>query len=209
ELSPQIATPMVRIGMQDYYTYAPAKLADGRIVMPIRWFTKVGIDGRQTFHGEGWSMCPVVMEAGQRGYIVHEFDSIWFTAADLSLSFPTMVAMYAASNLPDPQTPLGLVQRLHGAGCGVHPWTHTNPAVGNPWRAWSNGHRVVSFMMWPYCDDTSGNMSKKWNKHNSWLSTPAGLPQEVGQQEGNIHFLATSNITPPLEMLDRIISQLE
>ncbi|KAH9935417.1 uncharacterized protein B0H18DRAFT_950971 [Fomitopsis serialis] len=60
-----------------------------------------------------------------------------------------------------------------------------------------------------YCDDTSGNMSKKWNKHNSWLFTPAGLPQEIGQQEGNVHFLVTLNLAPPLEMLDGIVSQLE
>ena len=67
----------------------------------------------------------------------------------------------------------------------------------------------MTIMMWLYCDDTSGNLSKKWNKHNSFLWTPAGLPHEHGQRQYNVHFLATSNIAPPLEMLDGIVSQLE
>jgi hypothetical protein len=58
-----------------------------------------------------------------------------------------------------------------------------------------------------YCDDTSGNLSKKWNKHNSFLFLPGGLPHEQSQKEYNIHFLSTSNIAPPLEMLDGIVKQ--
>jgi len=64
-------------------------------------------------------------------------------------------------------------------------------------------------MMWLYCDDTSGNLSKKWNKHNSFLFTPAGLPRYMVHRQSNIHFLSTSNIAPPLEMLDGIAEQLE
>ena len=48
--------------------------------------------------------------------------------------------------------------------------------------------------MWLYCDDTSGNLSKKWNKHNSILFTAAGLPNDQAHLEYNVHFLATSNI---------------
>lgn len=60
-----------------------------------------------------------------------------------------------------------------------------------------------------YCDDTSGNVSKKWNEHNSFLFTPAGLSRSETHVEFNIHFLSTSNIAPPLEMLDGILDQLE
>ncbi|KAH9935419.1 uncharacterized protein B0H18DRAFT_1114168 [Fomitopsis serialis] len=107
ELSPRIASPMIRIGAQDFYTYEPAKLADGRVIMPIRWFTKGGISGTQVFHGEVWMLCPVVTESGQRSYIVHEYKTIWFTAAELSLAFPTMIATFAASRLPDLQILIG------------------------------------------------------------------------------------------------------
>lgn len=89
---------------------------------------------------------------------------------------------------------------------GVLPWDLTDPYHGNSWRARAKSHHVVAFPIWLYCDDTSGNMSKKWNKHNSWLCTAVGLPRVVGQHESNVHFLATSNRAPPLEMLDGIVS---
>lgn len=89
------------------------------------------------------------------------------------------------------------------------PWTATDPLVGNQWRGLAQGSRVVAFPVWMYCDDTSGNLSKKWNEHNSFLFTPAGLPREHSQKEFNIHFLSTSNIAPPLEMLDGVVEQLE
>jgi hypothetical protein len=91
----------------------------------------------------------------------------------------------------------------------LNKWKKTDPKVGNRWRQLSHGHRVVAFPIWLYCDDTSGNTSKKWNKHNSFLFTAAGLPREYVHLESNIHFLATSNIAPPLEMLDGIVEQLE
>lgn len=91
----------------------------------------------------------------------------------------------------------------------ITPWTLTNPKDGNRWRAIADGARVYSFPIWLYCDDTSGNLSKKWNKHNSFLFTPAGLPRRFVHQEYNVHFLCTSNIAPPLEMLDGIVDQLE
>jgi len=106
----------------------------------------------------------------------------------------------------DDMMPTGVIK---SRGCGVCPWKHTNPIKGNRWRELAKGHRVVSFMMWLYCDDTSGNLSKKWNKHNSFLFTPAGLPRYMVHRQSNIHFLSTSNIAPPLEMLDGIAEQLE
>jgi hypothetical protein len=63
--------------------------------------------------------------------------------------------------------------------------------------------------LWMYCDDTSGNTSKKWNEHNSFLFTLAGLSREETAKEYNVHFLCTSNTAPPLEMLDGVVNQLE
>lgn len=92
---------------------------------------------------------------------------------------------------------------------GLIPWSFTDPRTGNRWRRQAKGHHVRAFPIWLYCDDTSGNLSKKWNKHNSFLFTPAGLPRSLVHQEENIHFLSTSNIAPPLEMLDGIVDQLQ
>ncbi|KAK7007194.1 hypothetical protein R3P38DRAFT_3325581 [Favolaschia claudopus] len=78
--------------------------------------------------------------------------------------------------------------------------SHNNPSIGNAWRERAKGSRVVAFPIWMYCDDTSGNL---------FLFTPAGLSREQAAKEFNIHFLCTSNIAPPLEMLDGILDQLE
>ena len=88
-------------------------------------------------------------------------------------------------------------------------WTLTNPMKGNKWRTIAKGHEVLAFPIWLYCDDTSGNSSKKWNKHNSFLFTPAGLSHTQMHYEYNVHFLSTSNLAPPLEMLDGIVEQLQ
>jgi hypothetical protein len=89
------------------------------------------------------------------------------------------------------------------------PWTHTNPVLGNRWRALAKGHRTLCLLLWMYCNDTSGNQSKKWNEYNSFLFTLAGLPREHIVKEYNIHFLCTSNLAPPLEMMDGVINQIE
>lgn len=88
-------------------------------------------------------------------------------------------------------------------------WTLTNPAVGNEWRKKADGAECLSFPIWLYCDDTSGNTSKRWNAHNSFLFTAAGLPRSEASKEYNVHFLATSNSAPTLEMLDGIADQLQ
>ncbi|KZV81638.1 hypothetical protein EXIGLDRAFT_628172, partial [Exidia glandulosa HHB12029] len=91
----------------------------------------------------------------------------------------------------------------------LSPWTRTDPTLGNRWRVLANGARVKAAPVWLYGDDTSGNQSKKWNKHNSLLFTLAGLPRAHAQKEFHIHFLTTSNLAPPMEMLDAIVSQFE
>ena len=78
----------------------------------------------------------------------------------------------------------------------------------NPIRIVADGRRVLPLPIWFYCDDTSGNQSKKWNKHNSLLFTFAGLPREYAEVIFNIHFLATSNQAQPLEMFEALIEIL-
>ncbi|EGO26560.1 hypothetical protein SERLADRAFT_407303 [Serpula lacrymans var. lacrymans S7.9] len=70
-------------------------------------------------------------------------------------------------------------------------WAFTDPNVGNRWRALSKRHKVLSFPIWMYCNNMSG------------------LPCSEAQQEYNVHFLCTSNLAPPLEMLDGIVGQLK
>lgn len=90
---------------------------------------------------------------------------------------------------PDPDVPL-------------KSWCH--PSV-NPWRLRANGKQVLTLPLWLYCNDTSGNVSKKWNKHNSILLTFAGLPRQMAQLLYNIHFISTLNLAPPLETMENLV----
>ncbi|KAI5829031.1 hypothetical protein K523DRAFT_373222 [Schizophyllum commune Tattone D] len=193
ELDPKLATPMIRIGRQDYYTFEPLLLASDyqraspseRAYMPVRWFTR----GQKTL-AQAWRLLPSTSESGERGWVVDE-----------------LVQGHTSHAMPDPRNIFGICRD----GTSISPWdtSLSVPKHGNPWRVKSRGHRTVGMPLWLYCDDTSGNVSKRWNKHNSFLFTAAGLPRREVHKESSIHFLSTSNIAPPLEMLDGIVDQLE
>ncbi|KAI9626394.1 hypothetical protein KEM48_010454 [Puccinia striiformis f. sp. tritici PST-130] len=78
----------------------------------------------------------------------------------------------------------------------------------NPWRKKANKKVIRNIPINLYCDDTSGNKSKKWNKHISYYFTLAGLPPKISNQQFNCHFLCTSNIATPLELGEMVVEQL-
>ncbi|TFK46156.1 hypothetical protein OE88DRAFT_1638675 [Heliocybe sulcata] len=195
EMDPDLLTQMIQVNNQDFYIYEPALLAAGDVCMPVRWFTR----------GDSILARAHPMSQTARGWIVHEHSTLEVNSNDLLLSFPQLIHSHQYDGLPDPRVIQGSQQIKDGA---LVPWTRTDPTKGNEWRAKANGHRVLAFPIWLYCDDTSGNVSKKWNKHNSFLFTAAGLPRRFVHREFNVHFLSTSNLAPPLEMLDGIVDQL-
>ncbi|KAH9820031.1 hypothetical protein DFH28DRAFT_885450, partial [Melampsora americana] len=81
-------------------------------------------------------------------------------------------------------------------------------ALPNHWREKANGLIIRSVPLVLYSDDTSGNVSKKWNKHMSFYFTLAGLNPKLTNQEYHIHPLCTSNIANALEQGDQIVDEL-
>lgn len=79
----------------------------------------------------------------------------------------------------------------------------------NRWRTIAGGRIIRHVPITLYSDDTSGNVSKKWNKHNSYYCTLAGLPPKMTNQEYNIHFVSTSNVATVLEMADQMVDELK
>ncbi|EFP76249.1 uncharacterized protein PGTG_02690 [Puccinia graminis f. sp. tritici CRL 75-36-700-3] len=59
-----------------------------------------------------------------------------------------------------------------------------------------------------YSDDTSGNISKQFNKHASFYFTLSGLPPNVANQEFNCHFVTTSNQAGVLELADKLTDEI-
>ncbi|KAJ7793620.1 hypothetical protein B0H14DRAFT_2393239, partial [Mycena olivaceomarginata] len=200
ELESDLTTPMIRIQQQDFYIHEPTLLSNGAVCMPIRWFKR----GDKMF-ARVWKMCESNTELNS-GWIIEGNKEFEVCESDLLISFPFLVKVtWVAKCQTQGSSEVCWIQH-NGM---LTNWTKTNPAEGNRWRKLSAGHRVLAFPIWLYCDDTSGNTSKKWNKHNSFLFTAAGLPRKFVHRESNIHFLAKSNIAPPLEMLDGIVDQLE
>ncbi|EJD51251.1 hypothetical protein AURDEDRAFT_159655 [Auricularia subglabra TFB-10046 SS5] len=214
EVDPSLATPMIRQGGQDFYVFEPTLLAPtspvGRACIPVRWFIRDGVR-----FARAWRLSVADrfdQRVGQpiRGWCVHEWETVDVPEHDLLLSLPRFAQSHEAHHLPSPHI-------IHGSfltpgdrtAANLTPWERTKPADGNPWRQRADGSEVRAFPIWLYCDDTSGNQSKKWNKHNSFLFTPAGLPREHAHQEYNVHFLTTSNIAPVPEMLDGIVNEIE
>lgn len=70
------------------------------------------------------------------------------------------------------------------------------------------GIPVVIAPLTVFCDDTSGNKSKVWNKFDSYCFQLAGLPREENTKLSNIHFMCTSNKVSVLEMAMGIVKEL-
>ncbi|KAJ7780683.1 hypothetical protein DFH07DRAFT_910197 [Mycena maculata] len=215
ELEPDLTTPMTRVGTQDFYIHEPTLLSNGTACMPIRWFKR----GGKTL-ARAWKMHEVSGTDPASGWVIEGDKEIEVQESELLISFPTFVSTYSSRKKADPRIIQGIYfhhslisTHSHSSGIEcqgkIEAWTKTSPVKGNRWRELSAGHRVLAFPIWLYCDDTSGNTSKRWNKHNSFLFTAAGLPRKFVHRESNVHFLSTSNVAPPLEMLDGIVEQLE
>ncbi|KAJ3738165.1 hypothetical protein EV360DRAFT_77074, partial [Lentinula raphanica] len=202
EAPDNLLTPMARINSRDFYIYEPSMLFDGTCCIPVRWFSRSNI-----LYARCWRMEPLISdEDTSSGWSV--IKSEFEVPADRFLKNFVELRNDAGPlyGLPDLSQLLAVIDPNHQ---NHDLWTYTNSAEGNRWRKVAAGHRVVSFPIWMYCDDTSGNVSKKWNEHNSILFTAAGLPHDESSKEYNVHFLCTSNLAPPLEMLDGVIDQLE
>ncbi|KAJ7110365.1 hypothetical protein C8R43DRAFT_904377, partial [Mycena crocata] len=199
EIPAEQTTPMARIGGRDYFLYEPAMLTNGTFCVPFRWFSRGAI-----LFAKCWDLTPVNTEHGRKWRVIQS--EAEFSQDKFMKNLPDLHMDYDLYDVPPPSSIAEILDPVEGT---LSKWTLTDPAIGNSWRERAKGSPVYAFPIWLYCDDTSGNLSKKWNEHNSFLFTPAGLPREQAQKEFNIHFLSTSNIAPPLEMLDGIIDQLE
>ncbi|KZV61610.1 hypothetical protein PENSPDRAFT_693254 [Peniophora sp. CONT] len=124
------------------------------------------------------------------GYWIDDESELNIPLSSFVKSFPMFEEDYASDGFPNPHNVNGHYRPSERAS---KKGTYQLP---NPWRVRAQGWRILSLPIWLYCDDTSGNVSKKWNKHNSFLFTIAGLDPDFALHPSNIHFLSTSNLAP-------------
>ncbi|TCD66625.1 hypothetical protein EIP91_001135 [Steccherinum ochraceum] len=195
-------TPMVAVHNQHFYAFEPCLLRSGNACMPFRFFER-----GQQLYADTWRLAPHRTPSGELAWLVVRRERTTIPVSEFLVGFDTWSASGSTAGLPSATAIAGCLD--NPSTNDISAWGITLPALGNRWRVAARGARVCAFPIWLYCDDTSGNVSKKWNKHNSFLFTPAGLPSNRVHEEYNVHFLCTSNIAPPLEMLDGIVEQLE
>ncbi|KAJ3542935.1 hypothetical protein NM688_g5919 [Phlebia brevispora] len=209
EVQSTFSGPMVRVSGQDYFVEEPALAKVGptqlpTAVFPIRFFES---DGQQFATVHRLSVTP-----GEDGYIIEAWqasDCFDISVSSFVLSYPQFMNGHNNYGLPSPSKVRGIRRRVSVGPASLQTeTTNWTGAIPNPWRAKADGKRVLTMPMWWYCDDTSGNSSKKWNKHNSFLFVLGGLPHDQVHLAYNIHFVSTSNIAPPLEMLEGIVDEL-
>ncbi|KAI0362301.1 hypothetical protein OH77DRAFT_1389783, partial [Trametes cingulata] len=209
EVDPDLAAPMARSkDGKDFFVneLAMANIDDlGQVglVVPTRWFQRDGVLLSRA--------CPVRLRSTSEG------QTLLVDARDSEkMEIPLTSYVLNVLDLLDPevqrQWALPSPDKVNGVICSDDPrtpvdlWRH---AVQNEWRVRGNGKRVYALPLWLYCDDTSGNVSKKWNKHNSVLFVLGGLPRHMSQLMYNVHFLSTSNLASPLEMMEQISAVLQ
>ncbi|KAJ6508136.1 hypothetical protein C8R45DRAFT_1167703 [Mycena sanguinolenta] len=188
DVSPNLSGPMVRHDGQDFYVNEPALAyigpeggADCAAALPSRWFTRDGVI---------WAKVQRLRSHPDPEKDCLLIDSRSSECEELPLSrfFASLRAFTNITNVSI--TP-----------CEIE--------VPNPLRTLAAGRRVLVAPLWSYCDDTSGNVSKKWNKHNSILMSLAGLDPKRAHLLYNVIFLATSNLAHPLEMFDSVVEFLK
>ncbi|KAH9810402.1 hypothetical protein DFH28DRAFT_932887 [Melampsora americana] len=164
DLPQSIRAPMVVVDGQHFYIYEPAQLEDSRVVVPV-FFYKDELNLR--------AKCLEVVPGcqGSHDFMIAEepkFDSNIFLDVNVQSFAASFLQIELLNGRKWCETPN--IQLLQRSGLGLR-----GIELPNPWRVKANGLIVRSVPIALYSDDTSGNVSKKWNKHMSFYFTLAGL----------------------------------
>lgn len=220
QVAADLAGPMVRHEDRDYFVNEPALANVGTLgeygaVLPSRWFLRNGKIWAKVQH--------LISHPGKNSdslIIDNRRDCEEIPLSNFFLSFEELKTTHTYHNLKNPAKITGtFIPLLRNPFLSDVPFSgimSTDLTIQdisidapNPLRLVAKGRRVLTVPLWFYCDDTSGNVSKKWNKHNSLLISLAGLAPDKAHLLYNVLFLATSNLASPLEMFEAVIKVLQ
>ncbi|KAA1082985.1 hypothetical protein PGT21_022018 [Puccinia graminis f. sp. tritici] len=204
---------MVPAGGKHYYIYEPVTLRNGRIVVPIYFYKhETGLRSKCVIPKFSKATNHNNSASSQQSQASIEFDfyirsNIQYDSPDvLDIEVSQFDKIYSEIVRPDGY--------LMMAKCGwqikeIGASRSSDPiVVPNPWRIRAKNKIIRHVPLTLYADDTSGNKSKRWNKHISFYLTLSGLPPEMTNMEYNCHFVTTSNVASPLELAEPVVSQL-
>ncbi|KAI9609519.1 hypothetical protein H4Q26_007476 [Puccinia striiformis f. sp. tritici PST-130] len=201
ELSPKTRVQMCTSNNKQYYIFEPVQLRNSvDIVIPIFFYKK---------HDRTFSKCvrPEISSKSAGSELVLQIDShltfndprlISFPIEKLDLIYPD-IRLKSGRKLAD-----FCNDCITELDCGIF----EQIPLPNPWRTKANKQIIRHVPISLYCDDTSGNVSKQYNKHMSYYFTLSGLPPRLANQEYNCHFLSTSNTAGALELGQQVVPEL-
>ncbi|KAH9812511.1 hypothetical protein DFH28DRAFT_1129815 [Melampsora americana] len=201
EYSPELRVQMIVSNQKHFYIYEPVQLWTKQLVVPIFFY--------QQNNSLKAKCLPALIEpdanspAKYKIIIQNEppFDSDELLTLDCNSFWKTFGEVEGEPGLLLKTVCKNFMYQPNGSELSSHP-------VENKWRAQAAGKVIRHIPISLYSDDTSGNVSKKWNKHMSLYFTLSGLPPSMSNQEYNIHFLGTSNVGNALELLDQVVDDV-
>ncbi|KAI9626747.1 hypothetical protein KEM48_010212 [Puccinia striiformis f. sp. tritici PST-130] len=202
ELAPQHRAQMCEVEDEHYYLFEPVELDSGLLVIPICFYSQ----DTQIF-----SKCIVpeikgFMKDNKAVTKIKIPQDIKFDNLDLyNINTNQFKKNYFKINMNGNKLSQECGNALYEHDGGRN---QKKIQLPNPWRQKADGRIIRNVPITLYADDTSGNISKKFNKHISFYFTLSGLPPNLSNQEYNCHFLATSNRATGLEIGAQIVTEM-
>ncbi|KAH9812707.1 hypothetical protein DFH28DRAFT_1061525, partial [Melampsora americana] len=198
-LDPTLRVQMVHQDDRHFYIYEPVQLQSKKIVIPLFFYQS----GADTYAKCVFTRQKLVTTSS----IQIEFQRIPFFDSD---QLSTINVNQFWREFDKIEIRPGILMKDH---CGEVMYAHDSGSsvqfpLYNEWRKKADGRIIRHVPLILYCDDLSGNVSKRWNKHIAFYFTLAGLPSKLSNQEYNCHFLSTSNTAGALELADPLIDEL-
>ncbi|KAI8918960.1 hypothetical protein DFJ77DRAFT_427413 [Powellomyces hirtus] len=178
---------MVRVNGLDFYNRETAMTGDGTLIRIMKFFK---LKGKMSFLGTILTELPALPQtpAGQLFALArHPLSSITRPMEDL---------------LPSASITMVVKQEANGAILNIQ-------APVNHLRQTANGCQILVVPLVMFCDGSSGNISKQWNNHDTWILTLAGFPFDQRSSGYHQHFVCTSNGLDGMEMTSAIVDQLK
>ncbi|KAI8444521.1 hypothetical protein BY996DRAFT_8694743 [Phakopsora pachyrhizi] len=190
---------MISVGGKQFYIYEPVQLIDGIVVVPVFFYTKGG---------------KIYAKASKLNVSIDSSEDVNISICwNLDFFSPDTTEIFGEDFWRPYNEILFSDRILLATKCRniLHEITSEGKEIiqlPNPWRVKADGKMIRHIPLNFYSDDTSGNVSKQWNKHFSIFMSLAGLPPKLSNQESNTLFVATSNIATALELAAPVCDEL-
>ncbi|KAI8457807.1 hypothetical protein BY996DRAFT_8420195 [Phakopsora pachyrhizi] len=191
---------MISVGGKHYYIYEPVQINDGSVVVPMFFYIKGG-----KMYAKACKLNFSVISSAEVNIFI-SWNRDFYSDDIKEIVGEDFLRPYAEILVSD--------RILLASKCRniLHEYTPEGKEIiqlSNPWRIKAEGKMIRHVPLSFYADDTSGNISKQWNKHISIFMSLAGLPPKLSNTEFNKLFVATSNIASALELAAPVFEELK